>query len=166
MMRQEPLDRLIKSYIDITRRISFHSEQPGRARTSIKWSRFEVADKGHQLLVARGLAELPLGLRRVEHVLALEVHRAHDCVCERLDGDLLLFADGEDDGLDGVVLAELPDEELREVAGVDELPEWLSCPTDNEGRPAPYEVVVTQRSELSSAATHAGRGSICGSVQE
>lgn len=41
---------------------------------------------------------------------------------------------GEDDGLDVVVLAELPDEELGEVARVDELPQGLAGAGDDEGR--------------------------------
>ena len=96
--------------------MSLPRSRTGRTRTLVEWCELELADKRHQLPVACGLAELPLSLRRIEYVFPLEVHRAHGRVRKSLNGDLLLFPNGKDDGLDGVVLAQLPDKELREVA--------------------------------------------------
>ena len=42
---------------------------------------------------------------------------------------------GQDDGLDVIVLAQLPDEQLREVVRVDELPQGLAGAEHDERRP-------------------------------
>ncbi len=95
-------------------------------RTLLKRRELEVTDQRKQLLVRRRLAELAVRLRRVEAVLAREAHRADDRIRGLPDAHLLVLADGEDERLDVVVLAQHPDEELREVARVDELPQGLA----------------------------------------
>ena len=64
----------------------------GRGRTLRERRELEVADEAEQLLVRRGLAELAVGLGRVERVLALEADGLHDRVRDLLDADLLVLA--------------------------------------------------------------------------
>lgn len=84
--------------------------------TFIEGSESEFAHERQQLLVRRWLAELPIRLRCVKDVFAFVVHGLHNRVRELLDADFLIFADGKNHRLDVVVLAQLPDKELREIA--------------------------------------------------
>ena len=67
-----------------------------------------------------------LCLRHRQVILTLEAHSLDDRVRDILDRHLLVLADRENERLDVVVVAQLPDEELREVARVDELAEGLA----------------------------------------
>ena len=80
-----------------------------------------VLDETQEFLVARRFAVLAVCLRRVKLVLALEAHSLDDRVRDILD------ARRQHEPLDVVVLARSSDEELREVAGVDELAEGLAA---------------------------------------
>ena len=115
------------------------SSQPTRSsRTLTLVERRElepgVLDETQEFLVARRLPVLAVRLRRVELVLSLEAHSLDDRVRDILDRHLLVLADRENERLNVVVIAQLPDEELREVARVDELPERLARAPDDERR--------------------------------
>ena len=86
-----------------------------------------------ELGVGGGLLELAIRLGVVEDEVLLVVEGPRDSPGDLLDGVLVLLVDGEDDGLDLLVLAEHPDEELTEVDAVDELAERFAGAPDDEG---------------------------------
>jgi hypothetical protein len=67
-------------------------------------------------------------------IIPLEPDGTHDRVRDFPDAHLLILADGEDDGLDIVVLAQLPNEEAREVVRVDELAQRSARAGNDKGR--------------------------------
>jgi hypothetical protein len=82
------------------------------------------------------------GTRQGTHlVLALEPDRLDDGIGDLLDRDLVRLADGEDEWVDLLVGPEHPDEELGEVARVDELPEGRAGARDGEGRAVAWRIV-------------------------
>lgn len=68
------------------------------------------------------------------HDLAVVVHGLGDGAGHVADGDLVLLTDREDDGVRGVVGAHGPDDELGQIARVDELPQRGARTPDGEGR--------------------------------
>ena len=126
------------------------SSQPTRSsRTLTLVERRElepgVLDETQEFLVARRLPVLAVRLRRVELVLSLEAHSLDDRVRDILDRHLLVLADRENERLNVVVVAQLPDEELREVARVNELPERLARAPDDERRVVLYRDIDGER---------------------
>jgi len=86
-----------------------------------------------ELLIARSLLELSIGLFGVEDDLALEVHGLGNGQSNGLDGDLGGLIDGEGDGIGGVVVAHHPDGQFGQIEGVDELAEGSSGAPNGEG---------------------------------
>jgi hypothetical protein len=86
-----------------------------------------------QFFVARRLLELAVGLISQKLDLALKVVGVEDHPADGLDADLVLLVDRENDGLDLLVLARRPDEELGQIERVDELTEGLPRSPDFKG---------------------------------
>eukprot|EP00658_Telonema_sp_P-2_P064426 TRINITY_DN5340_c0_g1_i10.p1 TRINITY_DN5340_c0_g1~~TRINITY_DN5340_c0_g1_i10.p1 ORF type:complete len:135 (+),score=33.85 TRINITY_DN5340_c0_g1_i10:77-481(+) len=61
--------------------------------------------EAHQLGIVSSLLELTIGLGGIEYELALVPHGLLDHAGHISDADLVLLAHGQDNGLDGVVLA-------------------------------------------------------------
>ena len=113
-----------------------------------------LAHEPQQLFVRRRLAELPVRLARVElHIylrvravpsspmaagthldFARKAERLDDLLRDVADAHVVVLADGKDDRLDVVVLAQLPYEHLCEVVREHELAQRLPRPRDDERR--------------------------------
>lgn len=78
-------------------------------------SEFVIGEITPELLVARGLFELSIGLLCVEDDLPLEVHGLGNGQSDGLDGDLGGLINREGDGIGGVILAHHPDGQLGQI---------------------------------------------------
>ena len=113
----------------------------------------------------RILATAQDGEAGTHRVLAGEADSLDDRVGDLLDRDLLLLANGEDDRVNLVVLLELPDEQLGEVARVDELAQGLARARDDERRAVLCSDLVASvlvcKWGVQGQGTHSLRGGTC-----
>jgi len=111
---QEPLDGLLEGNVE-------------RGKLEVR------SDQLHQLGVGGGLAILTIVFGFVLKDRCSGVLEVFDDrICELSDADFVLFVDGEDDWLDALVFAQLPDEELGEIARVYKLAQWRPVTQDLE----------------------------------
>lgn len=66
-------------------------------------------------------------------VISLETDSFDDRICNVLDADLLIFANGQDNGVDLFILVQSPNHHLCQIPRVDKLSQGLSGTGDNEG---------------------------------